>query len=190
MGWIDEPHLGALRQRRCARGRSTFSESRRAASATAPTPFDGCWMTAEGQERHYHEALVHPALCGAHAIERILVIGGVTEASFAMPATSRGAAPRHGGNRWPLLSSKSICPESADPPGQIHFQLTWAIHCLNAEAPNAMTVLVAVRPQDQPGLFNRRFFEHCRRILRRGGSSPRRVNHRKPSGPSISPWCA
>ncbi|MEB3322346.1 MAG: polyamine aminopropyltransferase, partial [Synechococcaceae cyanobacterium] len=23
---------------------------------------DGCWMTAERQERHYHEPLVHPAL--------------------------------------------------------------------------------------------------------------------------------
>ena len=37
---------------------------------------DGCWMTAEQQERHYHEALVHPALCSASSIERILVIGG------------------------------------------------------------------------------------------------------------------
>ena len=37
---------------------------------------DGCWMTAERQERHYHESLVHPALCGAAAIERVLVIGG------------------------------------------------------------------------------------------------------------------
>ena len=37
---------------------------------------DGCWMTAERQERHYHEPLVHPALCGAASIERVLVIGG------------------------------------------------------------------------------------------------------------------
>ena len=29
---------------------------------------DGCWMTAERQERHYHEAIVHPALCGAEAL--------------------------------------------------------------------------------------------------------------------------
>ena len=38
---------------------------------------DGCWMTAEHQERHYHESLVHPALCTAEAIERVLVIGAV-----------------------------------------------------------------------------------------------------------------
>ena len=37
---------------------------------------DGCWMTAEHQERHYHESLVHPALCSAESIERVLVIGG------------------------------------------------------------------------------------------------------------------
>jgi spermidine synthase len=32
---------------------------------------DGCWMTAERQERHYHESIVHPALCGAASIERV-----------------------------------------------------------------------------------------------------------------------
>lgn len=37
---------------------------------------DGCWMTAERQERHYHEAIVQLALCSAELIVRVLVIGG------------------------------------------------------------------------------------------------------------------
>ena len=37
---------------------------------------DDMWMTAEGDEKSYHEMLVHPALCTAPKIERILVIGG------------------------------------------------------------------------------------------------------------------
>ncbi|OGT68969.1 MAG: spermidine synthase [Gammaproteobacteria bacterium RIFCSPHIGHO2_12_FULL_45_9] len=37
---------------------------------------DGMWMTAEGDEKSYHEMLVHPALCTAPHIARILVIGG------------------------------------------------------------------------------------------------------------------
>ena len=37
---------------------------------------DNCWMTAEKQEKHYHESLVHPALCGSKLIDNILIIGG------------------------------------------------------------------------------------------------------------------
>ena len=81
MGWIDEPHLGVryglsgevLVDESTAFQRITVMRSERYGNGLL---LDGCWMTAEGQERHYHEALVHPALCGAHAIDRILVIGG------------------------------------------------------------------------------------------------------------------
>ena len=31
---------------------------------------DGCWMTSEKQERHYHECLVHPALSSAYEIKK------------------------------------------------------------------------------------------------------------------------
>lgn len=37
---------------------------------------DDTWMTAEGDERTYHEMLVHPALATAPKIERVLIIGG------------------------------------------------------------------------------------------------------------------
>ena len=32
---------------------------------------DGCWMTAEHQEKVYHECLVHPALCGAENLFKV-----------------------------------------------------------------------------------------------------------------------
>ncbi|MCB9594513.1 MAG: polyamine aminopropyltransferase [Sandaracinaceae bacterium] len=37
---------------------------------------DGIFQTAERDERSYHEMIVHPALCSAPSIERVLVIGG------------------------------------------------------------------------------------------------------------------
>jgi len=37
---------------------------------------DGIWMCAEGDERTYHEMIVHPALTTAPKISRVLVIGG------------------------------------------------------------------------------------------------------------------
>jgi spermidine synthase len=37
---------------------------------------DGIWMCAEGDEKSYHEMIVHPALTSAPKIARVLVIGG------------------------------------------------------------------------------------------------------------------
>ncbi len=138
---------------------------------------DGCWMTAERQEKHYHEPLVHPALCGAAAIERVLVIGGgdggtareclrhpgvrhldMVEIDGMVVELSRQHLPSLGGGAW------------SDP----RFHLTigdgigWA-----ATAPDASYDVVLVDGSDPAGpatgLFNRAFFEHCRRLLRPGG---------------------
>ena len=80
-GWIDEEHRGVryglagevLIEESSPFQRITVIRSERYGRGLL---LDGCWMTAEGQERQYHEALVHPALCAAAAIERVLVIGG------------------------------------------------------------------------------------------------------------------
>ena len=80
-GWIDELHEGVrygltgrvLHQEQSSFQQVTIIESKRYGKGLL---LDGCWMTAERQERHYHEALVHPALCSAERIERVLVIGG------------------------------------------------------------------------------------------------------------------
>ncbi|MFZ9280988.1 MAG: polyamine aminopropyltransferase, partial [Vulcanococcus sp.] len=80
-GWIDEIFDGVrygLAGRVIAEEQSPFQrvtiiESERYGKGLL---LDGCWMTAERQERQYHESIVHPALCSAAAIERVLVIGG------------------------------------------------------------------------------------------------------------------
>ena len=79
--WIDEHHNGVryglegrvLVDETSPFQRITVIDSQRYGKGLL---LDGCWMTAEHQERHYHESLVHPALCSAEAIERVLVIGG------------------------------------------------------------------------------------------------------------------
>ncbi|MDA1170415.1 MAG: polyamine aminopropyltransferase, partial [Cyanobacteria bacterium] len=80
-GWIDEIFDGVrygleghvISEQQSSFQRVSIIESKRYGKGLL---LDGCWMTAEHQERHYHESLVHPALCGAEAIERVLVIGG------------------------------------------------------------------------------------------------------------------
>ena len=181
-GWIDEEHRGVryglsgrvLVEEQSDFQRITVMESERYGKGLL---LDGCWMTAERQERHYHESLVHPALCSAAAIERVLVIGGgdggtareclrhpglrhldMVEIDGRVVELSREHLPTIGGSAW------------SDP----RFHLTigdgiaWA-----ANAPDASYDVVLVDGSDPAGpaegLFNRTFFDHCRRILRPGG---------------------
>ena len=181
-GWIDEEHRGVryglsgrvLVEEQSDFQRITVMESERYGKGLL---LDGCWMTAERQERHYHESLVHPALCSAAAIERVLVIGGgdggtareclrhpglrhldMVEIDGRVVELSREHLPTIGGSAW------------SDP----RFHLTigdgiaWA-----ADAADASYDVVLVDGSDPAGpaegLFNRTFFDHCRRILRPGG---------------------
>jgi spermidine synthase len=138
---------------------------------------DGCWMTAEGQERQYHEAIVHPALCGAAAIERVLVIGGgdggtareclrhpgvaqldLVEIDGLVVEWSQTHLPSIGGQAWSDPRLRLTVGDG----------IAWA-----AEAADASYDVVIVDGSDPAGpaegLFNRAFFEHCRRLLRPGG---------------------
>ena len=138
---------------------------------------DGCWMTAERQERHYHEAIVHPALCGAERIERVLVIGGgdggtareclrhggvqhldMVEIDGLVVEWSQRYLPSIGGSAW------------SDP--RFHLTVGDGIAWVG-EAAAASYDVVIVDGSDPAGpaegLFNRAFFEQCRRILRPGG---------------------
>lgn len=80
--WIDEVYDG---NRRCGlRGETVFAAQSefqqirivRTDALGRGLLLDGMWMTAEGDERIYHEMLVHPALTTAPRIRRVLVIGG------------------------------------------------------------------------------------------------------------------
>jgi len=138
---------------------------------------DGCWMTAERQERHYHEPLVHPALCGAAAIERVLVIGG------GDGGTARECLRHPGVQHLDLVEIDGLVVEWSqrhlasigggcwsDP--RFHLSVGDGIAWVR-EASDASYDVVIVDGSDPAGpaegLFNRAFFEHCRRILRPGG---------------------
>jgi spermidine synthase len=181
-GWIDEIHRGVryglagrvLAEQQSELQRVTVIESERYGKGLL---LDGCWMTAEAQERHYHEAIVHPALCGAARVERVLVIGGgdggtareclrhsgvqhldMVEIDGLVVAWSQEHLPAIGGGCW------------SDP--RFHLTVGDGIAWV-AEAAEASYDVVIVDGSDPAGpaegLFNRAFFEHCRRILRPGG---------------------
>jgi len=181
-GWIDEHHQGVryglagqvLVDEQSAFQRITVIDSERYGKGLL---LDGCWMTAERQERHYHESLVHPALCSAEAIERILVIGG-GDGGTARECL-RHAGVRHLDmveidGRVVELSQKHLASLGAGCWNDPRFRLTvgdgiaWAADCDDASYD---VVIVDGSDPAGPaeGLFNRSFFEHCRRILRPGG---------------------
>ena len=182
VGWIDEPHQGVryglagqvLVEEQSDFQRFTVIDSQRYGKGLL---LDGCWMTAEHQERHYHESLVHPALCSAASIERVLVIGGgdggtareclrhpevkhldMVEIDGRVVELSQEHLSSIGGGCW------------SDP----RFHLTvgdgiaWA-----AAAADASYDVVIVDGSDPTGpaegLFNRAFFRNCCRILKPGG---------------------
>ena len=79
--WIDECHQGTrygmegkiLIDENSSFQRITLIESKRYGKGLL---LDGCWMTAEYQEKYYHEPLVHPALCSSKTLSKVLLIGG------------------------------------------------------------------------------------------------------------------
>jgi spermidine synthase len=181
-GWIDEPHQGVryglagrvLVEEQSDFQRITVIDSQRYGKGLL---LDGCWMTAEHQERHYHEALVHPALCSAEAIERVLVIGG------GDGGTARECL-RHPGvkhldmveidGRVVELSQEHLSSIGGGCWSDPRFHLTvgdgiaWA-----AAAADGSYDVVIVDGSDPTGpaegLFNRAFFRNCCRILKPGG---------------------
>ncbi|WP_114990894.1 polyamine aminopropyltransferase [Synechococcus sp. UW179A] len=181
-GWIDEHHEGVrygltgqvLVDELSSFQRITVIESERYGRGLL---LDGCWMTAEHQERHYHEALVHPALCSAAAIESILVIGGgdggTARECLRYPGVRHLDMVEIDG-RVVELSQKHLASIGGGCWQDPRFHLTvgdgiaWAAECTDASYD---VVIVDGSDPAGPaeGLFNRSFFEHCRRILRPGG---------------------
>ena len=181
-GWVDEIHANVrygmaatvLEERQSPYQRVTIIDSTAYGRALL---LDGCWMTAERQERHYHEALVHPALCGAAGLERVLVIGG------GDGGTARECLRHAGVRHLDLVEIDGLVVELS----QRHLSsiggAAWSDPRLRltvgdgiawvAGADNASYDVVVVDGSDPAGpaegLFNRAFFEHCRRLLRPGG---------------------
>jgi spermidine synthase len=181
-GWVDEIHANVrygmaatvLEERQSPYQRVTIIDSTAYGRALL---LDGCWMTAERQERHYHEALVHPALCGAAGLERVLVIGG------GDGGTARECLRHEGVRQLDLVEIDGLVVELA----QRHLSsiggTAWSDPRLRltvgdgiawvAAADDASYDVVLVDGSDPAGpaegLFNRAFFSYCRRLLRPGG---------------------
>ena len=180
--WIDEHHQGVryglegkiLIDEQSIFQRITLIESQRYGKGLL---LDGCWMTAEHQERHYHECLVHPALCSAKNLKNILIIGGgdggtareclrhkelknldMVEIDPRVVELSQKYLPSLGGHAW------------NDSRLHLTFKdgITWV-----ANAADASYDVVIVDGSDPvgpaKGLFNKAFLKNCRRILRPGG---------------------
>ncbi len=154
--------------------RITIIDSKRYGKALL---LDNCWMTAEQQEKHYHECLVHPALSGALEIKRGLIVGGgdggtakeclrykevehldLVEIDERVIKLSQKYLPTIGGNAW------------QDPRLQINIEdgIKWTKH-----AGNEVYDFVIIDSSDPngpaKGLFNETFIRDCKRILRPGG---------------------
>tara|TARA_A100001037_G_C15029507_1_gene580200 strand:+ start:249 stop:1112 length:864 start_codon:yes stop_codon:yes gene_type:complete len=181
-GWIDEYHEGIrygmkgqiILEEQSAFQRITVIESKRYGKGLL---LDGCWMTAEHQERHYHECLVQPALCSAAQIKKILIIGGgdggtareclrhkeiehldLVEIDQRVVEVSQQHLPTIGGLAW------------KDP--RLHLKIEDGIAWV-AKSSDASYDVVIVDSSDPvgpaKGLFNKDFFENCKRILRPDG---------------------
>jgi len=181
-GWIDEEHRGVryglagelLVEESSPYQRISVMNSERYGRGLL---LDGCWMTAERQERHYHESLVHPALCGADSAARVLVIGG-GDGGTARECLRHDAVQHLDmveiDGRVVELSQEHLASIGGTAWSDPRFHLTvgdgiaWV-----ASAADASYDVVLVDGSDPAGpaegLFNRAFFEHCRRILRPGG---------------------
>tara|TARA_B100000029_G_scaffold515302_1_gene621617 strand:+ start:1050 stop:1913 length:864 start_codon:yes stop_codon:yes gene_type:complete len=180
--WIDEYHQDIrygmkgkiLIDEKSAFQRITLIESKRYGKGLL---LDGCWMTAEHQERHYHECLVHPAICGAKNLDKVLIIGGgdggtareclrhkalkhldMVEIDERVVQLSQKYLPSLGDKAWD------------DPRLNLWIQdgIAWV-----KNTPDSSYDVVIIDGSDpagpSKGLFNKTFFINCRRILKPGG---------------------
>ncbi len=180
--WIDECHQGiryGMEGKVLIKEKSKFQEIMVIESTRYGKGLllDGCWMTAEKQERHYHECLVHPALCSAHEIKKVLIIGGgdggsakeclryselehldMVEIDEKVIQISKKYLQEIGGMAWQ--------------DNRLHVKIENGINwAANATDNSYDVVIVDGSDPNGPaeGLFNRDFYKNCKRILRKGG---------------------
>ncbi len=180
--WIDEYHNGVrygleaklLIEEQSKFQKITVIESTRYGKGLL---LDGCWMTAEKQEKHYHECLVQPAMCSAKEIKKVLIIGGgdggtakecllhkevaqldLVEIDEKVVEICKKQLPTIGGQAW------------QDP--RLKVKIEDGVHWIANASSNYYDVIF-VDGSDPAGpakgLFNKVLFENCRRGLRRGG---------------------
>ncbi len=138
---------------------------------------DNCWMSAEKQEKNYHECIVHPALSAAETIDNILIIGGgdggtareclkyeevknidMIEIDKMVIEMSQKYLSKIGGNCW------------KDP--RLKIKIKNGISWVKTVKDNYYDVIIVDGSDPKgpaEGLFNKSFFENCKRILKSYG---------------------
>tara|TARA_Y100001968_G_scaffold328812_1_gene376719 strand:- start:51 stop:914 length:864 start_codon:yes stop_codon:yes gene_type:complete len=138
---------------------------------------DNCWMTTERQEKSYHECLVHPALCGSKQLNKVLIIGGgdggsareclrhesiqfldMVEIDEKVVELSKKYLPGIGGSAWN--------------DSRLNLKFEDGIKWVKQSEENTYDVIIVDGSDPKgpaKGLFNKTFFEHCKRILTSGG---------------------
>lgn len=180
--WIDEYHQGIRYGMECkvlvdessSFQRIMIIDSHRYGKGLL---LDGRWMTAEHQEKHYHESLVHPALCSSKELKRVLIIGGgdggtareclryseikhldMVEIDERVIELSQQYLPSLGGNAWEDHRLNLVIKDG----------ISWVKQC-----PQDSYDVIIVDGSDPTGpakgLFNKDFFKSCKKALKPGG---------------------
>ena len=182
LDWIDESHNGAryglkgkiLINVKSSYQRITIIESKIYGKALL---LDGCWMTAERQEKSYHECLVQPALCSSNEIKRILIIGGgdggsareclrhkeveqldMIEIDKKVVELSQKYLPSIGGSAW------------KDP--RLNLKIEDGIKWIENSIENYYDVIIIDGSDPKgpaEGLFNKKFLRNCKKALKPKG---------------------
>ncbi len=180
--WIDENHEGS---RYGLKGRILINEKSDIQKITVIESLkygnglllDDCWMTTEKQARHYHECLVHPAMCSAAKLDRVLVIGGgdggtareclrheetkhldMIEIDKRVIELSKEFLPSLGAHAW----------EDQRLNLKIEDGISWVA---NAKENFYDVIIIDGSDPKGPakGLFNKKFFQDCKRALSPNG---------------------
>ena len=136
---------------------------------------DGILQTSEGDEYHYHEMIVHPALCSAPSIDQVLVIGG------GDGATAREVLRHRDVKRCVMVEIDpevvAICKEHLPQFGawddpRLELIIGDGIKYAREAKPASFDVVLLdgsdpVGPSQ--GLFNRDFYASVKRCLKPGG---------------------
>ncbi len=180
--WTDEYHEGVryglegevIIDQQSQFQRITIVKSKRYGNALL---LNGCWMTSEYKEKDYHECLVHPALSSAKKLDRILIIGGGDGGS------ARECLKYSGVKQLDMIEidsevievSQRFLPslsESIWDDSRFNLQIKDGISWVS-NAQNSSYDVVIIDGSDPigpaKGLFNKDFFQNCRRILKPGG---------------------
>ena len=180
--WIDEYHKGVryglegsiIHDEENDIQRITIIESDRYGKALL---LNGCWMTAEYQEKCYHECLVHPALSSAENIKNILIIGG------GDGGTAKECIRYKEIERIDLVEidnqvielTQKFMPELSkgawkDPRINVHIEdgIDW-VRKTTEKSYDVVIVDSSDPIGPAEGLFNKKFYIDCNRILANGG---------------------